>query len=180
MTIYLSIGRRTAVLGCLLATLACHSAIAQTPIFRGDAVTESALINALTLRPSGVKTRGIEWKKDKSAGSVGLLITFKTNSDNVSTQAQKQLDIVAGALQAEELSSYSFVVEGHADPRGPDNVNLTLSQRRAESVVQYLVAIQGIPRNRLNAIGRGESEPMFPGLPSAPENRRVTIRTQAN
>ncbi|WP_421939880.1 OmpA family protein [Pedobacter sp.] len=47
----------------------------------------------------------------------------------------------------------------HTDSRGKDSYNLTLSQKRAESAVAYLIA-KGIDRNRLEARGYGETVPL--------------------
>jgi len=77
----------------------------------------------------------------------------------------------------ERLVEYRFTVEGHADPRGHADTNMTLSQERAESVKRYLTG-QGIAEDRLIAEGHGDREPMLPAEPAAPENRRVTFVTQ--
>ena len=110
--------------------------------------------------------------------SASLLVTFDTNSTELTSAARRQLDIVASALRNDRLVEYRFTVEGHADPRGNSNSNLTLSQERAESVKRYLLD-QGIAGDRLVAEGRGDREPMLPAEPAAPENRRVTFVTQS-
>jgi OmpA-OmpF porin, OOP family len=45
--------------------------------------------------------------------------------------------------------------------------------------VRYLVAAHGIDAQRLQALGKGDREPLHPGQPAAAENRRVTFVTQA-
>ena len=50
-------------------------------------------------------------------------------------------------------------VGGHTDSRGSDALNLRLSQRRAESVLEYL-AQAGVSRSRLSAVGYGEARPV--------------------
>ena len=109
--------------------------------------------------------------------AASLLITFVTNSAELTSAAQSSLDIVARALQAERLAEFKFAVEGHADPRGSDEYNLRLSQARAASVVDYLVARHHIDRDRLKPIGKGNTELANAARPTAPENRRVTIVT---
>jgi peptidoglycan-associated lipoprotein len=54
----------------------------------------------------------------------------------------------------------NFVVEldSHTDTRGAADYNQRLSQRRAETCVQYLIS-KGIAVDRLVAVGKGESEP---------------------
>ena len=66
-------------------------------------------------------------------------------------------------------------IEGHADPRGSEEANLKLSQARAESVREYLLASHGVAAERVTAVGKGSSALMKPNEPAAPENRRVTI-----
>lgn len=165
---------------CLLTAAFVQPVFSQTPVFTSDSLNRTSLINALIPRPSGIKTRGISWDKKDTSGSASVLITFVTNSAAVTSNAKKELDIIAGALQADELSTFSFFVEGHADPRGPDAYNLSLSQRRAESVVQYLADVRGVAIDRLIPVGKGEAEQLVPGRPAAPENRRVTIKTKVN
>ena len=67
-------------------------------------------------------------------------------------------------------------VEGYADPRGANEYNLGLGQKRAESVATYLTEL-GVPAGRLRAISYGE-ERATPGLDrrSLARNRRVEFR----
>ena len=51
-------------------------------------------------------------------------------------------------------------VSAHSDAQGEDALNLALSQQRAESVVNYLVNNR-IPKDRLKAIGYGETKPVI-------------------
>jgi outer membrane protein OmpA-like peptidoglycan-associated protein len=57
-------------------------------------------------------------------------------------------------------------IRAHTDIRGNDNYNLHLSQRRAQSVVNYLTQ-SGIDSNRLTAKGFGETEPVVSCAPLA-------------
>lgn len=50
-------------------------------------------------------------------------------------------------------------LESHTDARGSDKDNQDLSQRRAQSCVDYLVKEKGIDANRIVAVGKGETEP---------------------
>ena len=74
-------------------------------------------------------------------------------------------------------ADYTFNLEGHADPRGNAESNMTLSMQRAESVRAYLVGTHGIGPQRLIAEGKGDLEVMNRAFPAAPENRRVKIVT---
>jgi outer membrane protein OmpA-like peptidoglycan-associated protein len=180
---------RVAALAILCSPL-LSGALAQ-PILRGKDLTEKNLIEALTPPPREVRTRSIRVERDQALAQPGetasqeasrkagasLLITFKTNSAQLTPQAQSSLDVVARALQADRLAAFNFAIEGHADPRGTPDHNLRLSQARAESVVAYLTSHHRIGGERLKPIGKGDTEPANPAQPEAPENRRVTITT---
>lgn len=151
-------------------------------LYREGQFDESTVIQAL--KPPMVE-RSIVIGRPKPrpmAGQPGsatmpLLITFETNSAELTDSARHNLDIVARALASDNLSQLSFTVEGHADPRGTRELNQHLSQARAESVVDYLAQSHGIARDRLQPQGRGDAEPFKPDVPAAPENRRVIIKT---
>jgi outer membrane protein OmpA-like peptidoglycan-associated protein len=70
----------------------------------------------------------------------------------------------------------TVVIEGHTDSVGSDDYNLSLSQRRANSVQQFLLT-QGIAANRLSAIGKGENFPVASNDSSSGRqmNRRVEV-----
>jgi len=101
-------------------------------------------------------------------------VLFETDEAELMQSAQRRLDTVAEALNAQDGSE--FVVEGHTDSRGSDSYNEDLSQRRADAVRTYLVS-QGVDSNRIRAVGRGESDPVAEN--DSPEgranNRRVGI-----
>ena len=162
----------------LLGAVLGQSVNAQTSVFTPQTLTERSLINALVPRPEGIRTRNLDG--GGGSGSASVLITFRTNSHTITPEAKKELDIIAGALQNEQLTAYSFTIEGHADPRGPSDFNMNLSKRRAQSVVAYLARAKGVSLGRLYPVGKGETELMFPQKPAAPENRRVTIKTRVN
>lgn len=171
---------------CLLVATTPNPAGAQGVMFKANELDENALIDALTPPPAGVRTRSILVQpKAKGApgenprtGAASLTLTFATGSAEISPDSRAALDLIARALMSERLTRFSFAVEGHADPRGDDDYNLRLSQARAESVVTYLVQLHGLPMNRLHPIGKGESQPARPDNPTAPENRRVTFKTE--
>jgi OOP family OmpA-OmpF porin len=153
----------------------------QTPVMKEGQVTEDALIDALT-PGEPVRTRSIRVMRDDDPGgqaikraSASLLITFETNSAGLTARAKRVLDVVAHALASDKLASFRFGIEGYADPRGTSDVNLKLSQARAESVRDYLVNSKQIDRARLEPVGKGDKELLNKANPIAAENRRVTI-----
>ncbi|MFT3858216.1 MAG: OmpA family protein [Aquabacterium sp.] len=185
----LSTSRLLAALSVAVGLSLAHAETPGTPptVLKGKAVTEGNLIDALTPEEP-VVTRSLRVQRDTPGQqaarkpSASLLITFETNSADLTPGAKKQLDVVAAALRNNKLAEYSFNVEGHADPRGTHDLNLSLSQQRADSVRNYLISHHGIDAKRLKAVGKGDSELMNADNPAAVENRRVTIVTdvQAN
>jgi outer membrane protein OmpA-like peptidoglycan-associated protein len=164
------------------------SALAQEPMLKGNQVTESALIDALSVDPPAGADQGatrglVRAAKDvrprakAGPGKASLLITFAEGSAQLTPESMAVLDTVAKALGSDQLAGNAFRVEGHADPRGIEERNKSLSQARAESVVSYLVSKHGLLPERLSALGKGSSELANPSRPDAPENRRVTIVT---
>ena len=103
-----------------------------------------------------------------------LLITFDLDSATLTPQARENLDAFVAALRSRALRPYRFVVEGHTDATGPERYNQRLSERRAASVVDYLVA-NGVDSSRVDSRGYGETRPRLPD-PEHPENRRVETR----
>lgn len=176
---------------CLAATVFTSATEAQEIVLKGSQVTESALVDALAIDgpeiPDGAKTRGFRAATrapgDKpapakpNAGKASLLITFASNSAELSSETMATLDVLARALQSDKLAGFAFKVEGHADPRGDAARNMQLSQERAESVANYLVTKHAILTERLTPVGKGSTELMNKTRIDAPENRRVTIVT---
>ena len=157
-------------------------------VFKGGDISESALIDALkpqaaeAAAPGGLTRSFGPRPVDQNASppkrpSAPMLITFVTNSAELTPKAKDMLAVLARALQSDKLAQFKFSIEGHADPRGVEELNLQLSQLRAEAVVKYLSEQQNISESRLVAVGKGQSELMNTRDPSAPENRRVTVKT---
>jgi outer membrane protein OmpA-like peptidoglycan-associated protein len=174
-----------------LASCLTSGALAQAPapVLKGSEVNEKALVEALTIEAPmapGGQTRGFKPAKpggtDGSAqkpgpGKASLLITFPTDSAELTPETRATLDTLARAVQTDALAGFAFNVEGHADARGDAAHNLQLSVLRAEAVVRYLINEHGILAERLTAVGKGSSEPLNKDRVDAPENRRVTIVT---
>jgi OOP family OmpA-OmpF porin len=71
---------------------------------------------------------------------------------------QPKLDDIANVLSTNS-SIDNVVITGYADRLGSDKYNQKLSERRANAVKDYLVG-KGIAANRLNAVGKGEANPI--------------------
>lgn len=100
-------------------------------------------------------------------------VYFATGKDTILKQSYDILNEVTRVL--EENPQIKLVrVEGHTDDRGNDDLNQKLSQRRANSVRTYLIN-KGIDRDRLEAVGYGETRPIAENETSEgrAKNRRV-------
>jgi len=105
-------------------------------------------------------------------------VLFASAKSDVLPDARAKLDSVAKALLEQDPNS-KIVVDGYTDSQGSASYNQDLSQRRAASVRDYLVA-HGLPANRVTAEGFGLASPIADN--SSPEgranNRRVEIVVQ--
>jgi len=105
--------------------------------------------------------------------AIDLDIPFEINSNRLTPRAKRQLDVVAEALRRRELRDQRFEVIGHTDASGSKSLNLKLSKRRAEAVLNYLTGRHRISPRRLKPVGKGETEIKNVLSPENAENRRV-------
>ena len=84
-------------------------------------------------------------------------ISFDVGKADISPNSYQVLDEIAAALGARP--QLKVVVEGHTDNTGSQAVNMDLSQRRAQAVVDYLVG-KGVSPSRLSAKGYGPDRPI--------------------
>ena len=103
--------------------------------------------------------------------------SFKLGSAELPDLLRQQLDRFAEVLRGKRGSGKVLRIEGHADGTGSDDINLPLSQKRAEAVRDYLVK-NGADAGMLKAIGMGSKALKVTNDPAAPENRRVEIGRQ--
>lgn len=106
--------------------------------------------------------------------SVDLVVQFDFDSARLQESAKPLLDNLASAMKSDRLMSLRFSIEGHTDSKGSETYNIQLSQKRALSVVQYLIS-SGISKDRLESDGKGHRQLLYPDRPEAMENRRVRI-----
>ncbi len=104
---------------------------------------------------------------------------FEYNMDIVKKESDESLDLLHKFLT--NNPGVKIEIAGHTDSRGTEEYNLDLSQRRAESVVDKMIA-KGIKANRMVAKGYGESQPIAnnkntDGTDNA-KGRRLNRRTE--
>jgi len=101
-------------------------------------------------------------------------ILFALDSASVRSSLRRDLAVVANNLQAYPNSMIKIL--GHTDNTGSASYNETLSQRRADAVANILIN-NGVQPVRLQALGRGEDDPIENNLTAEgrAQNRRVEI-----
>lgn len=101
-------------------------------------------------------------------------VLFSTGQSNLKAGSVADLDRLAVALA--QVGDRRVSIEGHTDSQGGDDMNLALSQRRADTVSDYLSS-QGVASSRISASGKGEALPVADNDTSAGRqlNRRVEI-----
>ncbi len=108
----------------------------------------------------------------RRTGRVSLYVTFRTGSAELDAAAGAVLAQVRDALNEDPALRLRLV--GHTDNQGGPNINMPLSQRRAQAVRDWL-ARNGIAPERLATEGRGQNEPIADNNTDAGRslNRRV-------
>lgn len=106
-------------------------------------------------------------------------VNFGFDSANLTPTAKNNLDKLAKVFK--ENPDTNINIYGYTDSKGSDEYNLKLSDRRAHSVVNYLVS-KGISRSRIIAKGMGEADPIASNDTEAgrAQNRRVEFAITAN
>lgn len=112
----------------------------------------------------------VELKKDKI--EIKQKVFFQTGKWRILPRSYELLNQVASVLK--DHPKIMIRIEGHTDSQGSDSYNLRLSQKRSESVRNYLVG-QGVDGSRLEAAGFGETRPIASNATrmGREQNRRV-------
>lgn len=123
--------------------------------------------------PSGTRVDGEGCALGDTIDLYGVLFAF--DSADLHGNARRLLMPVVNLFN--RYPDLEVEVAGHTDNVGPDEYNMELSQRRAESVRQFLID-HGVPAEQVEARGYGEEEPVASNdtEEGREENRRVEIR----
>lgn len=105
-------------------------------------------------------------------------VNFDSGSWQVGQGQGQKLSVIAASIRRalERAPNEVFLVEGHTDLVGNDVDNLSLSDRRAQSVAEILTKDFGVPPENLTTQGYGEQYPKVNTQDASRENRRVTLR----
>lgn len=143
-----------------------------------------AVIGARMDKQAAELEQQVEGAKVERVGE-GILVTFDSgilfdyDSAVVKPAARDNLRNFAESLT--KYPDTKVMLVGHTDADGTDTYNQGLSERRARAAADYLTT-QGVPRSRIDATGRGETEPVGSNDTASgkAQNRRVEVAIFAN
>jgi OmpA-OmpF porin, OOP family len=107
-------------------------------------------------------------------------VHFGFDKDNLTKKAKEALDQLAADIQ--NTKGYLITVEGATDAVGSEDYNYGLSQRRADSVIQYLASEHNVPAHKIYLIGLGKDKPVDSNKTreGRAKNRRVDVHLMTN
>ncbi len=118
---------------------------------------------------------------DNYAVRDSVVVNFATGSARLDDEARARLTYLT--TTGMKLAGFLFEVTGYADETGSMEMNQSLSDRRAQAVVNYLTQMKGVPIRRiLNPTGFGEMRPVASNSTSLGRalNRRAEVRVLVN
>jgi OOP family OmpA-OmpF porin len=103
-------------------------------------------------------------------------VPFKFDKYALTDDAKQDLDKLVGDVKSDKR--FFIAVEGYTDNVGTTQYNEALSRRRADAVVEYLVAKHDIPIYRIHMVGLGKEKPVEEGRnrEARAKNRRVEVK----
>jgi OOP family OmpA-OmpF porin len=121
------------------------------------------------------KLRDVVSNIDDYKLQTSVSVPFKFDQAGLTADTRQNLDKLAQDVQADKR--FFIAVEGFTDTTGSKAYNETLSRKRADAVVEYLVAKHDIPIYRIHMIGLGELKPVDDTHSRAAraKNRRVEV-----
>ena len=106
---------------------------------------------------------------------IDLEIHFDYNSADIAKGSAQAVQELGKALSDASMKGSTFVVAGHTDAIGSEAYNQDLSERRADTIKNYLVEHYGLNGSDLVTVGYGKTRPKDPSAPMDPTNRRVQV-----
>ena len=144
----------------------------------GEAMTKANAANQLGEKNSqGLNAlRGVVANIDDYKLQTSVAVPFGFNKSILTDESKSDLDKLAGDVKADKR--FIIAVEGYTDSTGTRAYNEALSQKRADSVVHYLVSKHEIPIYRIHQIGLGSEKPVdeAKNREARAKNRRVEVK----
>jgi outer membrane protein OmpA-like peptidoglycan-associated protein len=103
-------------------------------------------------------------------------VLFRTGSAEIDEETARDIGVIAGVLT--KSPALTVRLDGYADPRGSDELNLKLSQARADAVRDLLLAA-GVPEQALEVNAYGKSQSTAQDVDGYAFERRVRLTLQA-
>ena len=140
-------------------------------------------VDKVALGEFSVDDPWLEVLKMKNSGNNAAItiienVTYVSGDYKIDEAGQYILDKVVSVLKADK--NLMIELSSHTDSRGSDSYNLILSQKRAKTAVDYLI-VKGITKNRLKAIGYGETRLLNKcdnNTPCSDEEHAINRRTE--
>jgi|GEM_PF-2074241 len=149
------------------------------PNFQGGSFQNNNIIAMLQLQMKfGAPTQAVAAAPAPSAPQApSFMVFFDWDRSELSPQAVNTIRQAAGSYKTK--GSARITATGHTDKSGPDDYNMALSLRRANTVKDALVR-EGVPATAISVLGRGEQQPLVATADGVrePQNRRVEIVVQ--
>lgn len=159
----LEVGNRYKVMVNKSGYFSSYTSISTEQVIKADTLTQPLAINQYGLGPIVVKN-----------------IYYPFDKYYLTDEAKARIDTTIYQIMVENPTIIAEI-SSHTDSKGTDRYNENLSQKRAESVVKYLLS-KGIPKERLVAKGYGESQPIAPNEnedgSDNPDGRQKNRRTE--
>jgi outer membrane protein OmpA-like peptidoglycan-associated protein len=145
-----------------------HAAAQDLPEVTPDKAAD-ALVGRMAAAEPVQSQPALQAAPSADVGVVAFHVNFAFNSAELPASADAMVDKMVTLMK--ESPEMKIRVEGHTDAIGSPGYNMSLSQRRALSVADYLVQ-KGVEPSRLIPIGKGMTEPLMQNR-FDPANRRV-------
>jgi outer membrane protein OmpA-like peptidoglycan-associated protein len=179
---------------CLVLAMSVPSALAQAVVTAEDMINQLAgLETASDVDVAALRQQALERIKSKADAvalkrppvapqlrklpRLNLDIQFNPDSPVIRPESYRVLGRIADTLSDPKLQPYGFLIVGHTESTGRREDNLTLSQRRADSIRYVLATTFKISSKRLQAVGLGEEQLLDAEHPKAPVNQQTQIVT---
>jgi outer membrane protein OmpA-like peptidoglycan-associated protein len=161
-----------------IAQALAHERVALAEMEQLGEQRDALLVEAREREIRTLQTELAELQADRTER--GLVVTlsdeilFDVDEAELKPGGMQRLARVAEFLR--QNPDRNVLIEGHTDSTAPDDYNLTLSQRRANAVEDFLIA-QGVDPTRISATGYGERQPIATNdtVAGRQANRRVEI-----
>lgn len=110
----------------------------------------------------------------RQVGRSNLSIGFVSGSATLTDSGKEMAEGFLMAMRTPQLAGKRFQINGHTDAVGSRSLNLELSRRRAQALVDYLVE-KGASPSQFEVRGLGFDQPLAGTSPRAAANRRVEV-----